>query len=294
MPDPGWDIPGVDRDASPGGLLTGTSAAAATTAAGADGSGSGARPARTGRTTRRDGSVSAASGLSAGAFAPAGDSDSASASPAAGSPAGSPAAGSSAAAASSADCSDGCAADEPARAGAGCGPADGSSAAAPSSASDCSDGCAADESAHESAHSDGSAAGASARPGSGSGSADRPYVTAGSYGAGGVRPSDAAQALAFVSAGLEFLAHDDAALWPEGLQADCLRVLAAAQSRQVAAHARVLAAFSVPGGGLSGDGHRSPRVWLSWQCQATARAAAAQVGWMRRLGRAPPAGGGAG
>ena len=136
-------------------------------------------------------------------------------------------------------------------------------------------------------YSAGCAAGASARPGSGSGSADRPYVTAGSYGAGGVRPSDAAQALAFVSAGLEFLAHDDAALWPEGLQADCLRVLAAAQSRQVAAHARVLAAFSVPGGGLSGDGHRSPRVWLSWQCQATARAAAAQVGWMRRLGRHP-------
>ncbi len=56
-----------------------------------------------------------------------------------------------------------------------------------------------------------------------------------------------------------------------------------AESRQAAAHARVLAAFSVPGGGLAGDGHRSARVWLTWQTQATRRAAATRVGWMRRL-----------
>ena len=105
--------------------------------------------------------------------------------------------------------------------------------------------------------------------------------------AGGVQPNDAAQALAFVSAGLDFLAHADPASWPDGLQADCLRALAVAESRQAAAHARVLAVFSRPGGGLAGDGHRSPRVWLSWQCAATRRAALSSVGWMRRLGEHP-------
>ena len=90
-----------------------------------------------------------------------------------------------------------------------------------------------------------------------------------------------------LSAALEFLAHADPGSWPEGLQADCLRALAVAESRQVAAHAKVLAAFAVPGGGLHGDGHRSPRVWLSWQAQATRPAAGARVGWMRRL-RAHP------
>jgi hypothetical protein len=56
-----------------------------------------------------------------------------------------------------------------------------------------------------------------------------------------------------------------------------------AESQQAAAHAKVLSAFSRPGGGLAGDGHRSPRVWLTWQAQATRRAAASRVGWMRRL-----------
>ncbi|HUA43135.1 MAG TPA: DUF222 domain-containing protein [Streptosporangiaceae bacterium] len=100
-------------------------------------------------------------------------------------------------------------------------------------------------------------------------------------------PRDAAEALRSLSQALEFLAHDDPAGWGEGLQADCLRALAVAESRQTAAHARVLAAFSVPGGGLAGDGHRSPRVWLSWQTKATRRAAGVQVGWMHRLREHP-------
>src|SRR5215469_7230588 len=54
-------------------------------------------------------------------------------------------------------------------------------------------------------------------------------------------------------------------------------------ARQVAAHAKVLAAFSVPGGGLNGDGHRSARVWLTWQTQATRNAAGAKVAWMHSL-----------
>jgi len=92
-----------------------------------------------------------------------------------------------------------------------------------------------------------------------------------------------AQALALLSEALDYLTSADPAGWGEGAQADCLRALAVAESRQTAAHARVLAAFSVPGGGLAGDGHRSPRVWLSWQTQVTRRAAGVQVSWMHRL-----------
>ena len=95
------------------------------------------------------------------------------------------------------------------------------------------------------------------------------------------------QALAYLSGALDFLAHASPAEWAEGVQADCLRALAVAESQQVAAHARVLAAFSVPGGGLAGDGHRSPRVWLSWQCAATRKAAGAKTSWMHRLAAHP-------
>ena len=103
----------------------------------------------------------------------------------------------------------------------------------------------------------------------------------------GVRPDSPAQALACLAGALDYLAHADAASWPAGVQADCLRALAVAESQQVAAHARALAAFSVPGGGLAGDGHRSPRMWLTWQTQATRRAAAVHVSWMRRLAGHP-------
>ncbi|HSR87011.1 MAG TPA: DUF222 domain-containing protein [Streptosporangiaceae bacterium] len=98
---------------------------------------------------------------------------------------------------------------------------------------------------------------------------------------------DPAQALAFLRAGLDFLAHADPAGWTAGLQADCLRALAVAEARQAAAHAKVLAAFSVPGGGLAGDGHASPRAWLTWQTQATRRAATVQVARMRSLRQHP-------
>ena len=98
-----------------------------------------------------------------------------------------------------------------------------------------------------------------------------------------VVPDSPARALAYLSGALDFLAHANPAEWPAGQQADCLRALAVAESRQAAAHARILRAFSVPGGGLAGDGHRSPRVWLTWQCAATRRAAAYRVSWMHRL-----------
>ena len=104
---------------------------------------------------------------------------------------------------------------------------------------------------------------------------------------GVLEASDPVQALAFLRAGLDFLAHADPAEWTAGLQAECLRALAAAESRQAAAHANVLAAFSVPGGGLAGDGHRSPRVWLTWQTQATRRAATIHVARMKALAAHP-------
>jgi hypothetical protein len=110
-----------------------------------------------------------------------------------------------------------------------------------------------------------------APPPAGSSSGGSPAACSLAAGDGGLQ--SAAEALAFLSGALDYLAHADAAAWPEGLQADCLRVLAVAESQQAAAHAKVLSAFSRPGGGLAGDGHRSPRVWLSWQTQATRRAA---------------------
>ncbi|HXB46294.1 MAG TPA: hypothetical protein VNW50_00925, partial [Streptosporangiaceae bacterium] len=103
----------------------------------------------------------------------------------------------------------------------------------------------------------------------------------------GGRVTDPVQALACLSEALDFLAHANPAEWPAGQQADCLRALAVAESRQAAAHARVLSAFSVPGGGLAGDGHRSPRVWLTWQTAATRRAASYRVSWMHRLNGHP-------
>ncbi|HEY2074910.1 MAG TPA: hypothetical protein VGH53_01115, partial [Streptosporangiaceae bacterium] len=98
-----------------------------------------------------------------------------------------------------------------------------------------------------------------------------------------VQVTDPVQALAYLSEALDFLAHANPAEWAEGVQADCLRGLAVAESRQTAAHARILSAFAVPGGGLAGDGHRSPRVWLTWQTSATRRAAGTKVSWMHRL-----------
>ncbi len=103
----------------------------------------------------------------------------------------------------------------------------------------------------------------------------------------GCWPDGPVQALAMLAAALDYLAHADPASWPEDMQASCLRSLAAAESRHTAAHAKVLAAFSVPGGGLAREGHHSPRMWLTWQTSATRRAAATHVAWMRRLAGHP-------
>ena len=103
----------------------------------------------------------------------------------------------------------------------------------------------------------------------------------------GTQITSPAQALVHLREALDYLAHARPAEWSAGEQADCLRALAVAESRQTAAHASVLQAFSVPGGGLAGDGHRSARVWLTWQTHATKPAASARTGWMHRLREHP-------
>jgi hypothetical protein len=217
MSDPGWDIPGVpreaasDADAQP---CAADDSASCSSASSVTAAGSPESKRKSGRKPR-DGSVSASSGLSAGAFAGLARN-------------GSPAAASFGSSQDSAD--------------------DGVSGAASTATA----GITEDVTAQPT-----------------------------------LEVTGPAQALALLSATLDFLAHADPAEWPEGVQADCLRALAVAESRQAAAHARILGAFSVPGGGLAGDGHGSPRVWLTWQTAATRRAAATKVSWMHRLNAHP-------
>jgi hypothetical protein len=127
---------------------------------------------------------------------------------------------------------------------------------------------------------------ASASAGAGAVPSVRPGPIVAAASAGFAGPGEA---LASIAAGLEYLATACPSAWSAGEQADCLRALAVAESRQAAVHAGVLAAFSVPGGGLNGDGHGSPRAWLTWQTQATRTAAAHSVAWMRRLTGHPAA-----
>ncbi len=77
-------------------------------------------------------------------------------------------------------------------------------------------------------------------------------------------PATAAEALAAVRAGLEYLASTDAAALTIAEQADCLRGLAAAESARLAASASMLAAFE-HSGGYAADGQISGRAWLRWQ-----------------------------
>src|SRR5215469_4535654 len=255
MTDPGWDIPGVPRDAPADADATASTAAA-----------SSPRRGKSGRSARA-GSVSASEGWSAGAFAPLAGSN------------------------------------PPPWPGSAASAWRGSTAAAPTAAAgDTSTPDTGSPSTRSRTDSDSNAGPecilqgraipsgilpADAIP-SGILPADAiPSSTEPGVGSPGARVTDPVQALALLSAALDFLAHGDAGEWAEGVQADCLRALAVAESQQTAAHARVLRAFSVPGGGLAGDGHRSPRVWLTWQTSATRRAASAKVSWMHRLAAHP-------
>jgi hypothetical protein len=105
-------------------------------------------------------------------------------------------------------------------------------------------------------------------------------------GAGGWQPTGAVEALAAVRAGLQYLAATDVGALTASEQADCLRALAAAESAQVAASARVLGAFEAAGG-FADDGQMTARSWLRWQTRISHAAAAAATGWQRRLAAHP-------
>ena len=102
----------------------------------------------------------------------------------------------------------------------------------------------------------------------------------------GGRPASAAEALTMLDRALDYLASSDAASLPSGAQAEALRALERAEGKHTAARGRVLAAFAAQGG-FEDDGHGTARAWLKWQTRVTASAAAAAVGWARRLAAHP-------
>jgi Domain of unknown function (DUF222) len=96
------------------------------------------------------------------------------------------------------------------------------------------------------------------------------------------QPAGVDAALGMLDRALDALNAADVGSLPAAVQAEALRALGRAEAKQTAARARVLAAFTAQDG-YEDDGHGSARVWLKWQTQITAGAAAGAVGWMRRL-----------
>jgi uncharacterized protein DUF222 len=99
-------------------------------------------------------------------------------------------------------------------------------------------------------------------------------------------PSGVTEALAMLGRALDHLNAADLASLPASVQADALRALAWAEAKHTAARSRVLAAFAGQGG-FEDDGHGTARTWLKWQTRVTHGAAAAAVGWTRRLAAHP-------
>ena len=116
--------------------------------------------------------------------------------------------------------------------------------------------------------------------------ASDPGAAAAAAPSGGGGPANAAEALAAVRAGLEYLATADPTELTTDEQADCIRGLAAAESVHLAAASRLLAGFDTANG-YAAYGQISARAWLRWQTRVTSPAAAAATGWMRRLAGHP-------
>lgn len=95
-------------------------------------------------------------------------------------------------------------------------------------------------------------------------------------------PSSSAEAVAFVRAGLDWLAAADATGLTGAERADVLRGLAEAESVHLAATSRVLSAFDAAAD-YQADGQGGPRVWLRWQTRVSRPAAATAMAWARRL-----------
>ncbi|HEV2376960.1 MAG TPA: DUF222 domain-containing protein [Streptosporangiaceae bacterium] len=95
-----------------------------------------------------------------------------------------------------------------------------------------------------------------------------------------------AQALDMLTAALRYLSSVDAASLPTATQADVLKALEQAESRQTVARSRMLTAFSAQRG-HEDDGLGSPRMWLTFHTRTTRHAATGSMGWMRRLAAHP-------
>lgn len=103
---------------------------------------------------------------------------------------------------------------------------------------------------------------------------------------GAGQPVSVGDALGMLDRALSYLTATDAASLPAAVQAEALRALGRAGAKQTAARARVLGVFAAQGG-FEDDGHGTARTWLRWQTQVTTGAAAAAVGWARRLAAHP-------
>ncbi len=101
-----------------------------------------------------------------------------------------------------------------------------------------------------------------------------------------VCPSTSAQALAFIRAGLDWLASTDATDLTGAERTDCLRALSQAESVHLAATANILSAFDAAEDYVA-DGQGGPRAWLRWQGRLTRQAAATTMAWTRRLAAHP-------
>jgi hypothetical protein len=208
MTDPGWDVPGVPRDACPGAAApdeAGNSASCASASVPTEAGSRGRR--RKSERTARAGSISACAGLSAGAFAPLGNATAPAASSPGGRGDGSRRATTSAVTANSAM--------DIHSASASTSEHGGTYPVGPETDATALPAAASVTTASANAHGSGTAqAGTDARVGSPD-----------------VQVTDPAQALRLLSATLDFLAHANPAEWAEGQQADCLRALAVAESQ---------------------------------------------------------------
>ena len=102
----------------------------------------------------------------------------------------------------------------------------------------------------------------------------------------GPAPANAAEAIAAIRAGLEYLATTDPTELTTAEQAACIRDLADAESVHLAAASRLLSSFDAATG-YAAYGQISARPWLRWQTRVTKAAAAATTAWMRRLSAHP-------
>jgi uncharacterized protein DUF222 len=100
-----------------------------------------------------------------------------------------------------------------------------------------------------------------------------------------IRPASAADAVAAIRAGLDYLTTSAAEL-TGAEQASCLKALAGAESGQLAPTAALLTAFD-RSGAYTDDGQATVRSWLRWQTRITSAAAGNATRWARRL-RAHP------